>query len=105
MVKQNVLSFASGAIVTQPTMAMIGDTRSGGSQTEGVFPLDDPQAIDMLAQRFGFFKHALGHSEIHVHIKGDVIDHRHLMKHISRQVNRGQGRLTAGNSFRVTRRG
>ena len=105
VVKQNVLSFASGAIVTQPTMAMIGDTRSGGSQTEGVFPLDDPQAIDMLAQRFGFFKHALGHSEIHVHIKGDVIDHRHLMKHISRQVNRGQGRLTAGNSFRVTRRG
>ena len=33
----------------RPTLAMVGDSRGGGSGREGILPLDDPAAMDAIA--------------------------------------------------------
>lgn len=90
----NVQRFAAGGLVTGPTLALIGETENGGSQTEAVVPLDGPEG-----RKFG------GDTIINIYNKGNVIDHKGLMKQISRQTKNNQGRLQSTDSYRNTRKG
>lgn len=94
----NVQRFAAGGLVSQPTLAIIGDSKSGGKATEAVIPLDDPKAMERMG--------GLGGTAIHVHVKGLISpDNLHkVIKDINRRVNKGQSHLKASDSQRVTRR-
>lgn len=48
----NVHRFAAGGLISQPTLAVIGDSIQSASQgaREGVLPLDDPQAMSQIAE-------------------------------------------------------
>ena len=99
----NVPRLFSGAIVTQPTMAMIGDRQDGGSQAEGVFPLGDPRARQALLDAFGVGGGATNHN---YYINGMIstTDLTRLTRVISRGANTGRVRMSVTNSNRVTRR-
>jgi hypothetical protein len=100
----NVPRLFSGAIVTQPTYAMIGDRDGGGSQTEGVFPLNDPRARQALLDAFGM---GGGGGVTHnYNIQGMIstTDLTRLTRVISRGANTGRVRMSVTNSNRVTRR-
>jgi hypothetical protein len=45
----NAQHFASGGLVSKRTMAMVGDSPSGGDAEEGILPLSNPDAIDRIA--------------------------------------------------------
>jgi hypothetical protein len=90
----NVQRFATGGLVTGPTLAIVGDNPSGGSATEAIVPLDGPEG-----RKFG------GDTIINIYNKGNVIDHKGLMKQISRQTKNYQGRLQASDTYRNTKRG
>ncbi len=49
----NIPKLYSGAIVTQPTLAMVGDSSSGGSSREAIIPLGDPRAMREIMAAFG----------------------------------------------------
>jgi len=91
-----VQAFATGGLVTGPTLAVIGE----GRKTEAVLPLDDPQAMGKIREGIG------GGATHHWHIDGLVsADHlAQIAKRISRMVDKGQVQLTASNSLRVTKR-
>jgi hypothetical protein len=99
----NVPRLFSGAIVTQPTMAMIGDRQDGGSQAEGVFPLGDPRARQALMDAFGLGGGGTTHN---YYINGMIstTDLTRLTRVISRGANTGRVRMSVTNSNRVTRR-
>ena len=104
---QNVPHLAEGGLVTMPTMLMAGDARSGGASkdTEAIIPLHNREAMEQIAAaisaRMG------NHGGVTMHV-GGVISADNLTKvvqKINQQVGRRQARLTAGNAFRITRRG
>jgi hypothetical protein len=100
----NVPKLFSGAIVTQPTLAMVGDREGGGSRAEGVFPLGDPRAKQALMDAFGI---SGGGDTIHnYNIQGMIstTDLTRLTRVISRGANTGRVRISVTNSNRVTRR-
>ncbi len=93
------VGFATGGLVTGPTLAMIGEDRT--RPREAVLPLDDPHAKRQIGE-------ALGGSGTthHWHIDG-VISADNLAKvvgKINSMVHKGQVHLTASNSMRVTKR-
>lgn len=47
--RAGVIGFAGGALVTKPTLAMIGE-KPGIRRGEGVIPLDDPRALQAIGQ-------------------------------------------------------
>jgi hypothetical protein len=104
---QNIQRFAGGGLVSQQTLAIIGDSRSGGVAREGVLPLDDPKAMAAIAAAISEHMAPQGPTVIenhyHNHIKGDVIDYAQLMRKISREEKRGAGRLHASEARRVLR--
>lgn len=46
---ENVQSFATGTVALGPTLAMIGDSETGGAQAEAVIPLENQRALDLIA--------------------------------------------------------
>jgi len=100
--QRNVASFAAGALVSTPTLAIVGDSRTGGRAREGVLPLDDPEAMGAIVEALGG-----GRGSTNFYVQGLVSadELRKLVRKIDRQVSRGQSRLTARNAYRVTRRG
>lgn len=46
---QNVEHFATGTVALGPTLAVIGDSESGGAQKEAVLPLENQRAMAMIA--------------------------------------------------------
>lgn len=120
----NVRHLYAGGLITQPTLAIVGDSRNrGGGAREAVLPLDDARAMDAISSAVADrlrsdialpnppdFMQALadlfGNSGLvqHFHIKGDVVDHTRLMRQQSRLVKKGRARSTASDAFRVTRR-
>lgn len=46
---QNVEHFATGTVALGPTLAVIGDSESGGSQKEAVLPLENQRALGIIA--------------------------------------------------------
>ena len=104
----NTQRLGSGGLITQRTLAVIGDAATGsGSQREAVIPVDDSRFMDAvaggLAQRLG---PAGNVTHVTFHVEGLVsADHLHkFVKKVSQSINKGSVRLNASNSLRVTRR-
>jgi len=100
--KQNVQRFATGGLVTGPTMAMIGDSyNKSAGQNEAVIPLDDEGSISKIKDALGG-----GGTHIHVNVKGLISGDNlnKVVQQINKRVNKGQSRLLASDSQRVTRR-
>lgn len=103
----NVPKLFSGAIVTRPTLAMIGDRQGGGSQTEGVFPLDDPRGRKALMDAFGMSGGGSGGDINHNYFINGMVstsDLTKLTRVISRSANTGRVRVSVSNASRVTRK-
>jgi hypothetical protein len=95
----SVRGFAVGGLITEPTLAMMGEQ----SRAEAVLPLEDPRAMKAVGAAIG----AGGGSGLTVHVHGHVIganDVAHLVGQINKRVNRGQVNLKSSNSLRLTRR-
>jgi hypothetical protein len=100
----NVQHFAKGALITKRTMAVLGDSMSGGGDsTEAVLPLDHPESLRKIGQAIGAH---IGGGGIHVTVQGLISPDNlgKVIKKIDRKVKTGQGKLTASNSYRVTKR-
>lgn len=100
---QNIQRFASGALVSKRTVAMLGDSSSGGDAVEGVLPLEDDRAMERIA----------GAIAVKIGISGDRVyqlpqkgwlDLGKLAKQLSRGSNRATLRLHASTSTRTIRR-
>jgi|HubBroStandDraft_1064217.scaffolds.fasta_scaffold00727_7 hypothetical protein len=93
-----VQQFASGGLVTGPTLALIGEDAS--APTEAVLPLDDPEAMGKIREGIG------GGGDTHFHINGLVSDDKlvKIMKNMSKLVNSGKATLKASDSLRLTKR-
>lgn len=105
--KQNVPRFATSALVTAPTLAIVGDAINGssasslGKQDEAIIGLDDDRATSRIAQ--AIVKHMPPMTiQNHNHIYGKSI--RNLIKEINHEVTQNDARLTSSNSFKVTRK-
>lgn len=107
----NAPRLAAGALVTQQTLALVGDSRSGGRAREGILPLDDPQAMDAIAgeisERIGANQPPAVHHHNTWNIHGIISDDNlaKVTKKMTQLVNKGQARLGSSNTFRVTKRG
>lgn len=102
-----VQRFATSALVTRPTVAMIGDGLRGGGSREGIFNLDDPYAMAIIGEAVAGAladRMPAGDTHNHFHIKGDLIDLNKLGSKLSKGVDKGTVRLKASNSNRVTRK-
>jgi hypothetical protein len=117
----NAVHLATGGLISQPTLAVVGDSlnqRSGAR--EGVIPLDDPAAMRTIGQALAAsltdqnfaapnppespFERLIGHNITHWHVKGDLIDHTQLMRQQSRMVKKGRARLTTSLALNLNRR-
>jgi hypothetical protein len=94
-----VQGFAKGALITAPTLAIIGEDRQ--NPTEAVLPLDDEQAMGKIKEGLGG-----GGGDIHVHVNGLISPDNlsKVMKQMSKAVHNGQAQLTSSNSLRLTKR-
>jgi hypothetical protein len=91
-----VQAFATGGLVTGPTLAIIGENH----KKEAVLPLDDPQAMSAIRDGVG------GGTTHNWHIAG-LVSADHLVQivgKINKMVNKGQVNLTSSNSLRLTKR-
>jgi hypothetical protein len=100
----NVPRLFSGAIVTQPTLAMIGDRQDGGSQAEGVFPLGDPRAKQALMDAFGISGGGITNHNYNIQGMISTTDLAKFSRMVTRGAQTGRIRMTVTNSNRVTRR-
>lgn len=97
-----VQQFGDGALVSKPTLAMIGE-RAG--ETEAVLPLDHPASLKKIGDAMAAAG-AGGGRHMHVHVKG-LVSPDHLSKvigQIDKKVRTGGASLHSSNSFRITRR-
>ena len=95
-----VQHFATGGLITEPTLAIVGEER----KQEAVLPLEDPRAMAKIGQAIG----ANGGGEVHFHLpQGMVVTDHTLQKlatKMSKAVSAGRVTLTASNSLRLTKR-
>jgi hypothetical protein len=94
-----VQHFATGGLITGPTLAMIGEQ----NRKEAVLPLEDPDAMKQIGDAIG----GGSGGGIHVHVAGHVIganDVAHLVGQINKRVGRGQAHLQSSSSLRVNKR-
>lgn len=105
----NIQHVARGGLFTQRTLAVIGDSSSGGNQREAVLPLgQDDNALNEIADRIWSRNGAA--QAVHnwnVHVEGVIsADNLHkVFKKASRAVGTGTMRFSASDSRKVTRRG
>ena len=97
----NVQAFASGGLVTKPTLALMAE--KPGTKGELAIPLDDPQAKQHIRDAVGG-GHGDGNIIVNVQgmISGDNLGK--VIQKINQRVKKGQSSLTASNSHRITRR-
>ncbi len=106
----NVQHFAGGALVSQPTYAVIGDAMNGANQaaTEAVLPLTNPIAMKGIADALGPYLAANGGGDTHNHfyVQGLISPDNlsKVVRQISSGVKKNQVTLYSSNSFRVTKR-
>jgi hypothetical protein len=99
---------AAGGLISAPTLAVLGDSPSGGAANEAVMPLDSPEAMAKIAAALGphlgggggaahtfngTFFGALKHSDL-----------KRLTKQINVAVNRGTATLKSTQTGRVVKR-
>lgn len=94
----NVVHLASGGLVEKPTLVVIGDRGGGGGSREAVVPLDNRAALSAIAGAISAHMHS---QPISIQLHSDIPG---LAKVLSRKVDKGEIRLLASNSIRVTRR-
>lgn len=102
----NVQHFASGGLISAPTLSVIGDAPSG---PEAVLPLGDERVMQMIGDEIPKSQGGAGAGNLafNAHIKGGVIDSgtlKSVMRQMSKRTRKGTGLLTASNSHRITRR-
>ncbi len=103
--------FADGGLVTQRTMALIGDSPSGGNANEAVMPLDSPEAMAKIAGALGphlagMMGGAGGSHTFNGAFFGQLrhSDLKRLTKQINAAVNKGTATLKSTQTMRITRR-
>jgi hypothetical protein len=101
----SVRGFATGALVSAPTLAMVGE----GGGPEAVIPLDDPEAMEKIGQAVGaVVSRAGGGGDLHIHLPhGSIISADVMQKFVGKMnsmVKRGQLNVTSSNSLRITKR-
>jgi hypothetical protein len=103
-----VQGFAEGGLVTSPTLAMIGE----GGGREAAIPLDNPVAMAHIGKAVADAMAAHGGGAgggVHIHLPhGSIISADVMQKFVGKMnamVNRGQLRVQASDSHKVTRRG
>jgi hypothetical protein len=104
----SVQRFASGGLISSPTLAVLGDSPSGGPQSEAVLPLENPEVMAKIAGAIaahigggggaahtfnGTFFGALKHSDL-----------KKLTKQINQAVNKGTATLKSTQTGRVVKR-
>lgn len=103
----NVQRLAGGGMVSAPTLAMVGDSPSGGGQKEAILPLEDGGVMGQLAAAITKAQGGgSGAPMIHVHVQGLISpDNLHkVITQINQRVSSGKSHLTSSNSMRVTKR-
>jgi hypothetical protein len=94
-----VQAFADGGLITAPVMGLIGE-----AGREVVLPLDDPQAKQTISEAIG----GPGGGGIHFHLPhGSIISADVMQKFVAKMnkmVNRGQLRVQASDTLRITKR-
>lgn len=107
----NVQRFGGGALVSKPTLAIIGDKKGSTTQgaREGILPLDDPQAMQTMGAAIADAMTASGNTtggDVHIHIAGllstDSLDK--TIDNINDRVGSGK-RLHATSAGRVIKKG
>jgi hypothetical protein len=100
----NAQHFAGGGLISGPTLAVIGDSikSSSGRQREAAIPLDDPQAVEAIVEALG----GGSGGDTHIHVRGLISPDNltKVMRKMNRSVNKGQARLTANTSYKITRK-
>lgn len=100
----NVQHFATGGLISHPTLAVIGDSMrsASGAQREAAIPLDDPQAVEAIVEALG----GANRGNTIVQVKGMISADNltKVVKRINKGVNKGQVRLLSSNSLKVTKR-
>ena len=98
----------AGGLVSGPTMAIIGDTASGGPANEAVLPLDNPEVMQKLASHFAAAMQGGGggNNTIHHTSFGQLrhSDLKRLTKQINQAVNKGTATLNSTKTGRVVKR-
>ncbi len=106
----NVHRFGAGALISQPTLAVIGDSIHSADQsaTEAVLPLDDPKAMSAIADAITARMGPGGGGDTHVHmpnlrgiVSSDVLSD--VIDQMNTQVQGGK-RLLASEARRTVRR-
>jgi hypothetical protein len=98
-----VQKFADGGLVSGPTLAMVGEEQG---KREAVLPLDHPDAMAKIGEAIAAAGGGGTQHHTHVNINGMISpDNLHkVIEQINHRVNRGQSRLLASDSLRVTKR-
>jgi hypothetical protein len=103
----NVQRFAAGALVSQPTLAMIGDAIGGGAANEGVLPLDNPDAMRQIAGAIAEHLDGPASSAGHTfNMRGHFSksEMKEIVKKISHGVQHGTMSVHSSSTGRITRR-
>jgi hypothetical protein len=97
----NVQAFATGGLITKPTLALLAE--KPGTKGELAIPLDDPQAKKHIRDAVGGGD---GDGQIHVHVQGLISPDNlgKVIQKINQRVKRGSSFLTSSDSHRITRR-
>jgi hypothetical protein len=104
----NVQRFAAGGLVSRPTLSVLGDSMSGGSQVEAALPLEDPSAMQTVGEAIGPYVNGGGGNtyNIDVHVEGMISPDNltRVIRQINQKVLREGGNLVSSNALRVTQR-
>jgi hypothetical protein len=96
-----VQHFATGGLITQPTLAMIGEQ----SRTEAVLPLENPRAMAQIGKSIS---ESGGGGGFHIHLPhGSIISADVMQKFVAKMnkmVNRGQLHVKSSSSLRLNKR-
>lgn len=102
-----VQSFAGGGLISKSTLAVLGDSKSGGDATEGVLPLEDDRAMSQIAEAITRRMGGGGSGpHITVHVDG-MISPDNLTKvidNINKRVRGNQSTLHSSSSLRLNKR-
>jgi hypothetical protein len=101
----NVQKFGDGGLITQPTLAIVGE------QPEVILPLrNDDAALSLMADKISQHLNTSGGggggSHIVMNIQGVISPDNlnRVLRRASQMVNKGQARLNSSNAAKVTRR-
>lgn len=95
-----ITHFASGGLVTKPTMAVIGDSTRGAE--EAAIPLHDPEAVAKIVEALGGPRG----DGVKVYVQGLISPDNlgKVVEQMNKRVKSRQLTLNSSNTYRVTRR-